>query len=70
MVVIPDKGEPRGTLTHACNLVFPFGLFVIAIRFLLLTLLTLSGHRRFETEPHVDLGLRKPEEDAAKGAAQ
>jgi hypothetical protein len=70
MIVIPDKGEPRGALTHAANLVFPIGLFVIAIRFLLLTLLALSGHKKIEAEPHVDLGLRKPEEEGAKGAAQ
>jgi|SoiMethySBSTD1v2_1073268.scaffolds.fasta_scaffold07206_6 tripartite ATP-independent transporter DctQ subunit len=70
MVVIPEKGEPRGSLTHAANLVFPIGLFIIAVRFLLLCLLTLSGHRKVEAEAHVDLGLRPRDDDAGKAAAQ
>ncbi|MCA9631321.1 MAG: TRAP transporter small permease subunit, partial [Myxococcales bacterium] len=52
IVVIPGKGEPRGELISTANLVFPIGLFIIAMRFLLLTLLVLSGHRT--TEPEED----------------
>jgi hypothetical protein len=69
MVVIPGEGEPRGALTHAANLVFPIGLFIIACRFVLLALLTLSGHRKVEAEAHVDLGLRPREDDAKKAAS-
>lgn len=44
IVVIPDKGEPRGELVNDATLVVPFGLFVIGVRFFLLCILTLSGH--------------------------
>ena len=70
MVVIPDKGEPRGSLTHAANLVFPIGLFIIAIRFLLLSLLTLSGHRKVQAEAHVDLGIRARDESETKAVVK
>ncbi|MEJ7735664.1 MAG: TRAP transporter small permease subunit [Polyangiaceae bacterium] len=44
-LVIDPGGEPtRGMLVHALNLVFPFGLLVIALRFLLRILLAISGH--------------------------
>lgn len=52
IVVIPGKGEPRGELISTANLVFPIGLFIISLRFILLTLLVLSGHR--STEPEED----------------
>ncbi|MCB9588429.1 MAG: TRAP transporter small permease subunit [Polyangiaceae bacterium] len=52
IVVIPGKGEPRGELISTANLVFPIGLFIISLRFILLTLLVLSGHRT--TEPEED----------------
>jgi hypothetical protein len=65
IVVVPEKGEPRGELVHAANLVFPFGLFIIALRFLLLCLLTLSGHKMIDPEAHVEGGdiTRKHDED-------
>ncbi|HVU06095.1 MAG TPA: hypothetical protein VHE30_30300 [Polyangiaceae bacterium] len=44
LIVVPGRGEPRGELINAANLVFPIGLFIIAIRFILRTLLALSGH--------------------------
>jgi hypothetical protein len=44
LIVIPGRGEPRGELINAANLVFPIGLLVIAIRFLVRSLLALSGH--------------------------
>ena len=62
MIAIPGKGEPRGALTHAANLVFPFGLFVIAFRFILLALLAIAGHKSIETEAHLELGTRSHDE--------
>lgn len=44
LVVAPDGEATRGILVHALSLVFPFGMLVIALRFLLRVLLTLSGH--------------------------
>ena len=44
ILVVPGKGEPRGELVHAANLVFPIGLLIIALRFLLRSLLVISGH--------------------------
>jgi hypothetical protein len=42
-VVVPENGEDaRGLLTRDANLVFPFGLLVIGIKFLLRALLVLS----------------------------
>lgn len=50
IVVVPEVGEPRGELVSAANLVFPFGLFVIAVRFILLSLLAISGHMAVDPE--------------------
>jgi TRAP-type C4-dicarboxylate transport system permease small subunit len=44
LVVIPGRGEPRGELISAAYLVFPIGLTIIALRFILRGLLVLSGH--------------------------
>jgi TRAP-type C4-dicarboxylate transport system permease small subunit len=44
LIVIPGRGEPRGELINAANLVFPIGLLIIAIRFVVRTLLAVSGH--------------------------
>lgn len=65
IVVIPGKGEPKAKLVHVANLSFPIGLFIIAVRFLLLALLTLSGQRSFDPEGHLDVGL-KPRGHAAE----
>lgn len=54
IVIVPERGEPRGELIKAANLVFPFGLLIIAIRFLLLSLLALSGHTVVDPEAHVE----------------
>jgi len=43
-VVAPDSEATRGILVHDFSLVFPFGLLLIGIRFLLRAILTLSGH--------------------------
>lgn len=64
IVVIPDVGEPRGELVPAANLVFPFGLFVIAIRFILLSLLSISGHMSIEPETEgADIRRDAPHDD-------
>ena len=52
IVVIPGEGEPRGGLTHVANLVFPIGLLIIGLRFVLLTLLAWSGHFDLDGEAH------------------
>ncbi len=57
IVVVPGKGEPRGELVKAANLVFPIGMLVIAFRFVLLCLLALSGHKSVDPEGHADLGV-------------
>jgi hypothetical protein len=44
MVVSPDGENTRSILVHTLNFVFPFGLLVIALRFLLRAILTISGH--------------------------
>ena len=44
-VVLSPKGKnTRGLLSETLGLVFPFGLFAIALRFLLRAVMTLSGH--------------------------
>jgi TRAP-type C4-dicarboxylate transport system permease small subunit len=43
-VISPDGEPTRGALVHSLGLVFPFGLVMIALRFLLRALLTVSGH--------------------------
>jgi len=44
-VLIPGRGEPGPELVAVANLVFPIGLVIIALRFLLLCLLAISGHK-------------------------
>lgn len=44
LIVVPGRGEPRGELINVANLVFPIGLLVIALRFILRVLLAVSGH--------------------------
>ena len=44
-LVLSPKGEnTRGLLNNTLGLVFPFGLFAIALRFLLRAVMTVSGH--------------------------
>ena len=76
IVVIPGKGEPRGELIKAANLVFPIGLLIIALRFLLLCLLAISGHKSVDSEAHADMNVvpggktsDKVDEEPAGGGA-
>lgn len=50
LIVVPGRGEPRGELINAGYLVFPIGLLIIAARFFVRVLLTLSGHFGPEAE--------------------
>jgi hypothetical protein len=56
IVLIPEKGEPRGELSKAANLVFPIGLFIISLRFILLALLALSGHKTVDPDAAHEMG--------------
>jgi hypothetical protein len=54
-VTCPGAGdEARGLLIRELNFVFPFGLVVVAIKFLLRILLVLSGHIRVDPEAELD----------------
>jgi TRAP-type C4-dicarboxylate transport system permease small subunit len=66
LVTIPGRGEPRGELIFAANLVYPVGLLVIALRFLLRGALVVSGHA--DTEPDEDDGRVHHPEVAPSGA--
>jgi len=73
-VPVPGTGEEaRGLLVRELDFVFPFGLVVIAIKFLIRILLILSG--RIEVDPeaaHAEEELanaRERDEEAAKGVA-
>ena len=67
-VSIPGGQEVRGLLIKDADLIFPFGLLMIALRFLLRSLLALSGHVEVdpdsahkEDDEHPD-GLRRDDE--------
>jgi TRAP-type C4-dicarboxylate transport system permease small subunit len=50
-VSVPGTGENvAGLLIHTLNLVFPFGLAMIALRFVLRALLAIGGHVRVDPE--------------------
>jgi tripartite ATP-independent transporter DctQ subunit len=66
-VVVPGTGEDaRGILIRELNFVFPFGLMVIALKFLLRVLLALSG--RINVDPnaaHAEEGLSHAKDEVA-----
>jgi TRAP-type C4-dicarboxylate transport system permease small subunit len=69
-VSIPGGQEVRGLLIKDADLIFPFGLLMIALRFILRSLLALSGHVQVdpdsahrEEDEHPD-GLRGDDEPA------
>lgn len=64
MIIIPGRGEPRGELVNAANLVFPIGLLVIALRFMLRSLLALSGHVSVDPEEGGEFATDAAEETA------
>jgi TRAP-type C4-dicarboxylate transport system permease small subunit len=65
MVIIPGRGEPRGELISAANLVYPFGFLVIAIRFIIRSLLAMSGHVSVDPD---DSGEFSTDDDELEGA--
>src|SRR5260221_6280642 len=73
-VVVPGTGEEaRGLLIRDLNLVFPLGLAVIAIKFLIRVLLVISGHVELHPDAELeDEGLQHAQERddaAARGTA-
>jgi hypothetical protein len=52
LVLVPSGGYSRGLLTRDIHLVFPFGLLVIGIRFLLRALLVALGRADLEGGAH------------------
>jgi TRAP-type C4-dicarboxylate transport system permease small subunit len=70
-VAVPGTGEQaRGLLTREFNLVFPFGLTVIAIKFLIRVLLVLSGHIELHPESELDEEDLKRAHDRDEAAAR
>jgi TRAP-type C4-dicarboxylate transport system permease small subunit len=71
LVLAPDGESTRGILVHDLSLVFPFGMLVLAIRFLLRALLALSGH--IEVDPDAahkeEIGHHGPDAATEKGGA-
>ncbi len=54
-VVVPGTGEEaRGLLIRDANLVFPFGLAMITLKFLLRIVLVLTGHVHVDPEAELD----------------
>jgi TRAP-type C4-dicarboxylate transport system permease small subunit len=54
LVVVPGRGEPRGELINAAYLVFPIGLLIIAIRFVVRGLLVIGGCARVDSDESDD----------------
>jgi TRAP-type C4-dicarboxylate transport system permease small subunit len=54
LVVVPGRGEPRGELINAAYLVFPIGLLVIAMRFVVRALLVIGGHASVDSDEAED----------------
>lgn len=67
LVVAPDGESTRGILVHDLSLVFPFGLGMIGLRFLLRILLALSGNIRLD--PDAAHGADAPQKDTSKEAS-
>ena len=59
VVAIPGRGEPRGELINAANLVYPVGLLDIGLRFLLRALLVATHHVGTEPDEDDELALQK-----------
>jgi TRAP-type C4-dicarboxylate transport system permease small subunit len=64
LIVVPGRGEPRGELINAAYLVFPIGLFVIALRFIVRCLLVIGRQVSVDTDESEDYGPASEEEEA------
>ncbi len=60
LIVIPGRGEPRGELINAANLVFPIGLLIIAIRFVVRSILVLTGHASVDPDESDEFPAEEP----------
>ncbi len=70
LVTIPGGRSPRGILVEDLNLLFPFGFFMIGLKFLLRCLLAISGHVEVDPDAaHREEGHAPSERDAAEEAA-
>ena len=52
LVVGPTGHNPRGLITRDLHLIFPFGLFMIGLRFVVRVVLVLLGRASAESDPH------------------
>lgn len=68
LVVLPGRGEPRGELINAAYLVFPIGLLIIALRFVVRGLLVLSGHATVDSDESEDWSEQEPPAEPEHGA--
>ncbi len=71
-VSIPGGEEARGLLIKDADFIFPFGMFMIALRFLLRSLLAISGHVRVDPDlmhEEDEVEASHPEDEAALLAA-
>jgi hypothetical protein len=68
LVLIPSGGYSRGLLTRDLHLVFPFGLLVIGIRFLLRVVLVAMGRVGLEGDVHSFGPAKDPNESDATEA--
>ncbi|MFO0616855.1 MAG: hypothetical protein U0414_29945 [Polyangiaceae bacterium] len=64
----PPHGQPLNLLVHAMNLLFPFGLFMIGLRFLLRLILVLTDHQPVEAEAEEYAGAKNTAEDLKERA--
>ncbi len=64
LIVIPGRGEPRGELINSANLVFPIGLFIIALRFLLRVVLAVTGHVSVDPDESDEFPTQEPSAEA------
>jgi hypothetical protein len=64
LVVGPGGHNPRGLITRDLHLIFPFGLLMIGLRFLVRVVLVLLGQAEAESDPHAIAGAPKPTHEA------
>jgi len=66
LVVVPN-GTNRGILAHDLFLVFPFGMLMIGLRFLLRCVLAASGHVKVVSEGEGEGELQRHDDEATTG---
>jgi hypothetical protein len=64
LVVGPTGHNPRGLITRDLHLIFPFGLLMIGLRFVVRVLLVLLGQAEAESDPHALGNAPKADPDA------